>query len=136
MEIVGVAGDVRYGGLEVAPEPAFYQHYQQVSLVEHLCVVLRTGSDPRPLADSVRNAIWSLDKDLPPHRKHQDNGRSACGVSRASSFPNFLAFLVLGSLALMLAMTGILRSYVVSGDATHSRNRDTCRAWGTAATVC
>jgi putative ABC transport system permease protein len=113
MEIVGVAGDVRYGGLDIAPEPAFYQHYQQVPW-SFTYVVLRSGSDPRPLAESVRNAVWSLDKDLPVANIKTMEDLLAESVAR----PRFrtFAFLVLGSLALMLAMTGIygVMSYLVT----------------------
>lgn len=113
MEIVGVAGDVRYGGLDVAPEPAFYQHYLQVPW-SFTYVVLRSSSDPRPLADSIRNAVWSLDKDLPVANIKTMEELLSESVAR----PRFrtFAFLVLGSLALMLAMTGIygVMSYLVT----------------------
>ncbi|MGH9907597.1 MAG: ABC transporter permease, partial [Pyrinomonadaceae bacterium] len=113
MEIIGVVGDVRYGGLEVAPEPAYYQHYQQVDW-SSTYLVLRSTSDPRPLADAVRNAVWSLDKDLPVANVRTMEELVSESVARPR-FRTFV-FLVIGSLALVLAVTGIygLMSYLVT----------------------
>jgi len=104
MEIVGVVGDVRYGGLDVAPEPAYYEHYLQVPWYSTYLVV-RSATDSRQLAAAVRTSVWSLDKDLPvADIKTMDQL-----LSESVERPRFrtLVFLVLGSLALVLAMTGI-----------------------------
>ena len=113
MEIVGVVGDVRYGGLDIAPEPAYYQHYQQGPW-PFTYLVLRSSSNPKQLADAVRNAVWSLDKDLPV----ADISTMEDLLSRSVARPRFrtFVFLVLGSLALVLAVTGIygVMSYMVT----------------------
>src|SRR5678815_5966409 len=64
MEIVGVVGDVKYAGLDVAAEPAYYEHYQQDAWSDTY-IVARSSSEPRLLTTGVRQAVWSLDKDLP-----------------------------------------------------------------------
>ena len=113
MQIVGVSGDVKYGGLETAPEPAFYQPYQQIPW-NNSYLVLRARSDPRQLAGAVRNAVWSIDKDLPVANLKTMEELLSESVAR----PRFrtFAFLVLGLLALVLAVTGIyaVMSYLVT----------------------
>jgi len=113
MQIVGVSGDVKYGGLETAPEPAFYQPYQQIPW-NNSYLVLRARSDPRQLASAVRNAAWSIDKELPVANLKTMEELLSESVAR----PRFrtFAFLVLGLLALVLAVTGIyaVMSYLVT----------------------
>jgi len=113
MEIVGVVGDAKYGGLEVAAEPAFYEHYQQASWSDTY-IVVRGSSEPRALATSVRQAVWSLDKDLPIANVHTMEDLLSESVARPR-FRTFV-FLVLGTLAIVLAVTGIygVISYLVS----------------------
>ena len=113
MEIVGVVGDVHYGGLNVEPEPAYYENYLQTAWSETYLIV-RSNSDPRQLAGAIRNAVWSLDKDLPVANIRTMEELLSESVAR----PRFrtFAFLILGSLALVLAVTGIygVMSYMVT----------------------
>ena len=113
MQVVGVVGDVKYGGLETVSEPAFYLPYQQIPWSSNY-LVLRARSDPRQLAAAVRNAVWSIDKDLPVANLKTMEDLLSESVAR----PRFrtFAFLVLGLLALVLAITGIyaVMSYLVT----------------------
>ena len=113
MEIVGVVGDVHYGGLDVEPEPAYYEHYLQTPW-SGTYLVVRSNSDPRQLAGAIRNTVWSLDKDLPVANIRTMEELLSESVAR----PRFrtFAFLILGSLALVLAVTGIygVMSYMVT----------------------
>ncbi|HKE60605.1 MAG TPA: ABC transporter permease [Pyrinomonadaceae bacterium] len=113
MEIVGVVSDVKYEGLDVAPEPTYYEHYQQASWSETYLVV-RSSSEPRALASGVRQAVWSLDKDLPVANVQTMEELLSESVARPR-FRTFV-FLVLGTLAIVLAVTGIygVISYFVS----------------------
>jgi putative ABC transport system permease protein len=113
MEIVGVVGDVKYAGLDVAAEPAYYEHYQQVDWADTY-IVVRSSSEPRSLATSVRQAVWSLDKDLPVANVQTMEDLLSESVARPR-FRTFV-FLVLGTLAILLAVTGIygVISYLVS----------------------
>lgn len=113
MEIVGVVGDVKYAGLDVAAEPAYYEHYQQVPW-SGTYIVVRSSSEPRSLATSVRQAVWSLDKDLPIASVQTMEDLLSESVARPR-FRTFV-FLVLGTLAIVLAVTGIygVISYLVS----------------------
>jgi putative ABC transport system permease protein len=113
MEIVGVVGDVKYAGLDVAAEPAHYEYYQQVPW-SGTYIVVRSSLEPQPLASSVRQAVWSLDRDLPIANVHTMEDLLSESVARAR-FRTFV-FLVLGTLAIVLAVTGIygVISYLVS----------------------
>jgi putative ABC transport system permease protein len=113
MEIVGVVGDVKYAGLDKAAEPAYYEHYQQTAW-SNTYIVVRSSSDSRPLASGVRQAVWSLDKDLPIAGVHTMEELLSESVARPR-FRTFV-FLVLGTLAIVLAVTGIygVISYLVS----------------------
>jgi ABC-type antimicrobial peptide transport system permease subunit len=113
MEIVGVVGDVKYAGLDAATEPAYYEPYQQVSW-SSTYIVVRSSSEPRLLATGVRQAIWSLDKDLPVAGVNTMEDLLSESVARPR-FRTFV-FLVLGTLAIVLAVTGIygVISYLVS----------------------
>ena len=69
-EVVGVAGDVRNEGLEEPPSLVVY--YPWLSKMEDLwlphqqTVVLRMSmDDPKESMHAVRQAVWSLDGDLP-----------------------------------------------------------------------
>jgi putative ABC transport system permease protein len=67
MEVVGVVGDIKYSGLDAAPEMVLYEPYQQAAW-SSMYLVVRTSSkldDPASLTSAVQNAVWSLDKDLP-----------------------------------------------------------------------
>ena len=113
MEIVGVVGDVKYAGLDVAAEPAYYEHYQQDAWSDTY-IVARSSSEPRLLTTGVRQAVWSLDKDLPIANVHTMEDLLSESVARPR-FRTFV-FLVVGTLALVLAVTGIygVISYLVS----------------------
>ena len=113
MEIVGVVGDVKYAGLDVAAEPAYYEHYQQASW-SYTYIVIRSSSEPRSLATGVRQTVWSLDKDLPIANMQTMEDLLSESVARPR-FRTFV-FLVLGTLAIVLAVTGIygVISYLVS----------------------
>jgi putative ABC transport system permease protein len=64
LTVVGVVADVKHRRLVDPPQPQIYTaHYQDPKIFA--CVVARTASDPMGLADSVRKAIWSVDKDQP-----------------------------------------------------------------------
>ncbi|MGH9322763.1 MAG: FtsX-like permease family protein [Vicinamibacteria bacterium] len=63
-EIVGVVSDVRQHGLASEPSAEMYRPLEQWSLSRN-SIVLRTAVEPSSLAPSVREAIWSIDPNLP-----------------------------------------------------------------------
>src|SRR5262249_39320306 len=64
--IVGVVGDVKQLGLGLDQPDAFYTTPTQWTWVDNAqSVVVRTSGDAANLVSTVRNAIWSVDKDVP-----------------------------------------------------------------------
>jgi putative ABC transport system permease protein len=73
LTVVGVVGDVRQMGLDVAADPEIYQHPDQQApgtppffWPQHL--VVRTVGEPLALASAVRSAVWEMDADQPVSR--------------------------------------------------------------------
>ncbi|HVN80577.1 MAG TPA: ABC transporter permease [Terriglobia bacterium] len=63
-EIVGVTKDVKFGSLNDNSLPTIYVPIMQCSM-PGVALALRTGTEPKSLALSVRNAIAEVDSDLP-----------------------------------------------------------------------
>jgi putative ABC transport system permease protein len=104
MAIVGVVGDVKYSGLGAQAFPALY-----VSYVQHgwpgAYLVVRATRDPLALAPGVRQAVWSLDKELPVEEMKTAEQRMRESVAE----PRFRTLLIgaFAFLALSLAAVGI-----------------------------
>jgi predicted permease len=64
VRVVGITGDIRHHGLDRAIQPEVYVPYLQAA-VESMVVVVRTGVPPETITGAARNAIWSLDRNLP-----------------------------------------------------------------------
>jgi putative ABC transport system permease protein len=102
--IVGVVGDVKQLSLGVGEADAFYTtHWAWVPNVQS--IVVRTHGDAATLAPSVRNAIWSIDKDVPVMRIATMQSL----VSGTESQRRFalILFEVFAVVALILAATGL-----------------------------
>jgi predicted permease len=65
--IVGVAGDTRHYGLAEEPEPIVYLHYARVPR-NWLAIAVRHDGPAAPILDAMRQAVWSIDPDLPLDR--------------------------------------------------------------------
>jgi len=102
--IVGVVGDVKQLSLGVGEADAFYTtHWAWVPNVQS--IVVRTQGDAAALAPAVRNAIWSIDKDVPVMRiATMENLVSATESQRRFALILFEAFALV---ALILAATGL-----------------------------
>jgi putative ABC transport system permease protein len=60
LEIVGVVGDLRYGGLQGATRPeVFLPHAQSPSAA--MTYVVRTAADAASMTTAVKRAVWSVD---------------------------------------------------------------------------
>jgi predicted permease len=64
-EVVGVVGDVKNSGLAQPPQPQAYTPYAQRPWPTMSIVVRAAQGDPRALVNSVRAAVWSIDRDMP-----------------------------------------------------------------------
>jgi putative ABC transport system permease protein len=63
--IVGIVGDVHQAGLAVPARAEMYLPYQQQEFFPPDYLAVRTSGDPVLLAESVRQEIWSVDKQQP-----------------------------------------------------------------------
>jgi putative ABC transport system permease protein len=104
--VVGVVGDVKQVSLEVGPSLAVYVTPSQWHFADNaMWLVARTRGDPSNLTPSIRNAIWSVDKDQPITRvATMDFVVAATAAERRFAMVLFSAFALV---ALLLAAAGI-----------------------------
>src|ERR1700722_11864356 len=64
--VIGIVGDVHQAGLDVPARAEMYLLYQQQDFgYEPEYLAVRTSGDPMALAETVRQQIWSVDKEQP-----------------------------------------------------------------------
>jgi putative ABC transport system permease protein len=103
-EVVGVVGDERFDGLNQPPAPATYFALDQISFPDDYALV-RATADAATLGPAIREAIWSLDRDLPVEQiRSMDEV-----IAHSIAAPRFNAALIgaFAALALLLAALGI-----------------------------
>lgn len=103
MEIVGIAADAKYTGLD-ADQPAYYEPEAQNQMSD-MYVAVRTRVAPESIVPSLRLAVASLDKDLPLDRVQSMQQNLAASVSRPRVQTALLA--ILAGLGLGLAGIGV-----------------------------
>ncbi|NUR55806.1 MAG: ABC transporter permease [Acidobacteria bacterium] len=113
MRIVGVVGDVKYEGLAAPAAPAYYLPFRQQSWSSEF-VVIRTTGDPSRAVGAVRQAVWSIDRDLPlALLRTMDQV-----MAEASAESRFRTFVLagFGGVGLVLALVGVygVMAYAVS----------------------
>jgi putative ABC transport system permease protein len=106
--VVGIAGDVRHGGLDQEPRAEMYVPLSQYRYtLSAITFVVRTDQDPLALVEPVRQAIWSVDANQPVFevRTMERLVRESSAVLLARILAGALA--VFGLVALLLAALGL-----------------------------
>ncbi len=112
--VIGVAKDVRQNDFVAEPKMQMYLSYRQVKDLAANALIVRTTVDPLSLATSVRNAIWSVDKDQPVANIDSMDHIVADAVARQRF--SMLLLAIFAGLAVVLAAVGIygVMSYSVA----------------------
>ena len=102
--VVGVAGDVRNGGLDAQAQPAFLVPFSQ-SPDSTMEVALLTAVEPTSMATAVRNAVAAIDPEQPVFDISTIDERLAASVAPRRF--NLLLLTSFALLAMLLAGAGI-----------------------------
>lgn len=116
-EIVGVAADVHHQGLDVPPSPELFVPYLQRP-VNDMSFVLRTATDPEPLASLVQQTLRAVDPAQPVAEPQMVSSL----VARSMALPrmNVLLLTLFAGVSVTLAVVGLygLLAYMVSQRST------------------
>lgn len=67
-EIVGVAGNIHHNDLRTTPKPSVFVPFRQDETLGQMSFYVRTAADETQIAGALRNAVRSLDANLPVYQ--------------------------------------------------------------------
>ena len=106
IEVVGICGDTRYWSLKQDPIGMFYQPYQQTPNLDFGATYeVRTSLSPASIAPSLREAVQSIDPDLPLQEIRTQQERIDASMQQERIIAALTASF--GVLALVLASVGV-----------------------------
>jgi predicted permease len=113
MTVVGVVGRVKHEGLDSEPRIAYYLPHAQFP-VRTMSIVLKTQGEPALLGAAARDAVRSLDADLPIYSLRTMQQRVDLSLARRRFAMTLLGVLAL--IALVLASIGVygVMAYLVA----------------------
>ena len=103
-EIIGVVGDHKHLGLDIAVEPVAYWPHPEL-VYPGMTLVMRTRTDAAAVAPAARNVIRSLDPQQPIGEVNTMEGLLSTSVARARFSASLLT--VFSFVALVMAAVGI-----------------------------
>jgi predicted permease len=104
-QIIGVSADAKYDRLQGDPPPAFYTLYGQAKGEQFITYTIKTQLSPAAILPALRNAVESVDKDLPLRDIRTQTEQIEDSISQQRLFATLTAGF--GILALILACIGI-----------------------------
>ncbi len=117
--VVGIVGDVRHRGLDLAPRPEVYLPYAQFPAgtgmpQRDFRIVLRAEGDPVQLTGAVRAAVAELDQDLPlTEVQTMEEAMGAWAAERRLTMLLVAAFAVLALTLGAVGVYGVIAHLVV-----------------------
>ena len=104
MTVIGVVADVHFTALTAPAVPEIYTSIGK-STIPSMMLAVRTDGDPQSLVPSVREAIWSIDRDVPLSDIQTMSARVGASLGR----PRLLLTLLGGfaAVGLLLAVVGV-----------------------------
>ncbi|MDQ2857009.1 MAG: ABC transporter permease [Acidobacteriota bacterium] len=116
-EIIGVVGDVKLASLDAETNPAMYVPMVQnpyPNALRNISLVARTNGDPKSLAPGIRNALRSLDKDIPISQVQTMEEIVSNSLSqRRLSMSLLVVFAILAALLASVGIYGVM-AYIVA----------------------
>ena len=104
-QIIGVSADAKYDQLQEDPPPTFYTLYRQAKQEQFITYTIKTQLSPAAILPALRNAVQSIDKDLPLRDIRTQTEQIEASISEERLFATLTASF--GILALILACIGI-----------------------------
>ena len=104
-QIIGVSADAKYDRIQGDPPPTFYTLYRQAKGEQFITYTIKTQLSPAAIVPALRNAVESIDKDLPLRDIRTQTEQIEDSISQQRLFATLTAGF--GVLALVLACIGI-----------------------------